>query len=94
MKIAPNDTVPTLPPLSGVAPLDHAPCTGDGQNWLLASAGIAVVEAATPKPQQRWMRMSPLNRRGKLWPQTPPLFVEEVKSNNQLATGASKMGGG
>jgi hypothetical protein len=63
--ITPNDTIPTLPLIPGVAPLEDAPCTGDGQNWLLTSTGIAIVEAATPQSQQCWTRMSPLNRRGK-----------------------------
>ncbi len=31
MEIAPNDTIPVLPPLPGVAPLVHAPRAGDGQ---------------------------------------------------------------
>ena len=65
MEIAPNDTIPPLPPLPGAAPLVHIPGVGDGKNWLLASAGIAVAVVATPQPQQRWARTSPLNRRGK-----------------------------
>jgi hypothetical protein len=50
-EIAPNDTIPALPPLPGVAPLLHAPHAGDGQIWPLASAGIAVAVAATPQPR-------------------------------------------
>jgi len=53
MKIAPNDTIPALPPLRGVAPLVHAPRVGDGQTWLLGSAGTAVAQALTPQPPQR-----------------------------------------
>jgi hypothetical protein len=57
--------------------LAHRPsCTcawkGGGQNWPLASAGIAVVVAATPQPWQCIFRVtmrgswtSPLNRRGR-----------------------------
>ena len=30
-EIAPNYTIPTLPPLLGVAPLVHAPLADDGQ---------------------------------------------------------------
>ena len=52
-EIAPNDTIPALPPLPGVAPLVHAPRAGDGQIWPLASAGIAVAQALTPQPPQR-----------------------------------------
>jgi hypothetical protein len=52
-EIAPNDTIPALPPLPGVAPLVHAPCAGDGQIWPLTSAGIAVAQALTPQPPQR-----------------------------------------
>ena len=45
-EIAPNDTIPALPPLPGVAPLVHAPRAGDGQIWPLGSAGTAVVQVA------------------------------------------------
>ena len=54
-EIAPNDTIPALPPLPGVAPLVHAPRTGDGQIWPLASAGIAVAVAATPQPRDAFL---------------------------------------
>jgi hypothetical protein len=63
-EIAPNDTIPPLPPLPGAAPLVHIPGMGDGKNWPLASAGIAVAGVATPQPWQHWMRISLLNRRG------------------------------
>ena len=46
MEIAPNDTIPALPPLPGASPLVHIPRVGDGQTWPLASAGIAVAVAA------------------------------------------------
>ena len=65
VKVAPNEGMHTLPPNWSVAPVVHAPGEGDGQNWPLASAGIAVATVATPQPQQRWTRTSPLNRRGK-----------------------------
>ncbi len=45
-EITPNDTIPALPPLPGVAPLVHAPRSGDGQIWPLGSAGTAVAQAA------------------------------------------------
>jgi hypothetical protein len=48
-EIAPNDTIPALPPLPDVNPLEHAPRAGDGQIWPLASAGIAVAVATTPQ---------------------------------------------
>ena len=50
MEIAPNDTIPALPPLPGVASLLHAPHVGDGQIWPLGSAGTAVAQALTPQP--------------------------------------------
>ena len=65
MEIVPNEGMHTLPPTRHVASVVHAPCEGDGQNWLLASAGIAVPAVATPQPQRGWTRTSPLNRRGK-----------------------------
>ncbi len=65
MKIAPNNTIPPLPPLPGAAPLVHIPGAGDGKNWPLVSAGIAVTAVATPQPRGCRTRMSPLNRRGK-----------------------------
>ncbi len=52
-EIAPNDTIPALPPLPGVAPLVHAPRAGDGQIWPLGSAGTAVGQALTLQPSQR-----------------------------------------
>jgi hypothetical protein len=94
MEIASKEGISALPPpLPCIAPVLHAPGKGDGQNWLLASAEIAVKVVATPQPRQRWTRMSPLSRRGKWWPQTPP-SAGEVKNNNQLATGESKAGSG
>ncbi len=50
MEIAPNNTIPAISPLPGVAPLEHAPHIGDGQNWLLASVGIAVMVAHLHSP--------------------------------------------
>jgi len=50
-EITPNDTIPALPPLTGVAPLVHASRAGDGQIWPLVSAGIAVAVAATLQPR-------------------------------------------
>ena len=52
-EIAPNNHIPAFPPLPGVAPLVHAPHVGDGQIWLLGSAGTAVAQALTPQPPQR-----------------------------------------
>ncbi len=49
MEIVPNYITPTLSPLSGIAPLVHAPCVGNGKNWLLTSTGIAIAAAATPQ---------------------------------------------
>ena len=54
-EIAPNDTIPALSPLPGVAPLVHAPHAGDGRIWPLASAGIAVAVAATPQPRDAFL---------------------------------------
>ena len=65
MEIAPNDGMHALPPTRRVAPVVHAPGEGDGQNWPLANAGIAVPAVATLQPWQRWTRTSLLNRRGK-----------------------------
>ena len=45
-EIAPNDTIPVLPPLPGVASFVHALDAGDGQIWPLGSAGTAVAQAA------------------------------------------------
>jgi len=50
MEIAPNEGMPALPPLPPIAPVVHAPGEGVGQNWPLASTGIAVSVAATPPP--------------------------------------------
>ncbi len=49
MEIGPNDTIPPLPPLLGAAPLVHIPGAGDGKNWPLASAGIALGLLDNPK---------------------------------------------
>jgi hypothetical protein len=65
MGIALNEGMHALPPTRHVAPVVHAPGEGDGQNWSLASAGIAVLAVATPQPRRRWTRTSPLNRKGK-----------------------------
>jgi hypothetical protein len=51
-----NNTIPTLP-LPGAAPLVHTPGEGDGQNWPLASAGIAVAAVATMQPWRHWTRI-------------------------------------
>jgi hypothetical protein len=64
MKISPNNTIPTLPPLPGAAPLVHSPRAGHGQIWPLTNAGKAATAATTPQPQQHQTRTSPLNRRG------------------------------
>ena len=50
-EIAPNDTIPVLPPLPGVASFVHALDAGDGQIWPLGSAGTAVAQALTPQPR-------------------------------------------
>jgi hypothetical protein len=55
MEIAPNEGMPALPPLPRVAPYVHAPGERVGQNWLLASAGIAVAVAATPQPRDAFL---------------------------------------
>ena len=55
MEIAPNKGMPALPPLPRVAPYVHAPGERVGQNWLLASAGIAVAVAATPQPRDAFL---------------------------------------
>jgi hypothetical protein len=65
MEIAPNDTIPHLPPLSSAAPLVHIPGVGDGKNWPLARAGIAIAAVATLQPQRHGTRTRLLNRRGK-----------------------------
>ena len=52
-EIAPNNTIPALPPLPGAAPLAHNPRAGDGQNWPLANTGTGVMTIATPQPWQR-----------------------------------------
>ncbi len=62
MEIAPNEGMPALPPLSPVAPVVHAPGKGVGQNWLLASAGIAVAVAATTQPRDTFLE----RRRGEV----------------------------
>ncbi len=61
-EIAPNDTIPALLPLPGVAPLVHAPRAGDGQIWPLMSSGIAVAVAATRSPGDSFLE----RRRGGL----------------------------
>ena len=48
MEIVPNEGIPALPPLPGVAPLVHVPGAGDGQNWPSATEGL--VDAATTPP--------------------------------------------
>jgi hypothetical protein len=52
-EIATNNTIPSLPPLPGVAPLVHALRVGDGQIWPLGSTGTAVAGATTLQPPQR-----------------------------------------
>ena len=52
-EIAPNYTIPTLPPFPGVAPLVHDPGAGDGQIRPLGSTGTAAEQALTPQPPQR-----------------------------------------
>ena len=54
-EIAPNNTIPALPPLPGAAPLVYIPRVGDGQNWPLASVGVAVAVAATPQPRDSFL---------------------------------------
>ncbi len=53
MEIAPNEGIPSFPPLPSVAPVIHAPGEGDGQNRPSASAGMAVTVASTPTPPRR-----------------------------------------
>jgi hypothetical protein len=66
VEIFPKVIIPTLPPLPGIAPLEHAPRMGDGPNsWPLACVGIVVTAEAAQQPRQLWMRTSPLNSRGK-----------------------------
>jgi hypothetical protein len=49
MEITSNEGIPPPPHLLlRVTPVVRAPGKGDGQNWPLASAGIAVAEVATP----------------------------------------------
>ena len=48
-EIATNNTIPSIPPLPGVAPLVHAPRASNGQIWPLGSAGTAVAQALTPQ---------------------------------------------
>ena len=55
MDIAPNEGMPALAPLPPVAPVVDAPGEGVGQNWSLASAGIAVAVAATPQPRDAFL---------------------------------------
>ena len=62
MEITPNEGMPALPPLPPVAPDVHAPGKGVGQNWPLASAGIAVAVAATPQPRDAFLEQ----RRGEV----------------------------
>jgi hypothetical protein len=52
MEIDPNNIIPPLPPLPGAAPLMHIPGVGDGENWPLASTGMAVAAVATLQPWQ------------------------------------------
>ncbi len=51
MEIALNEGMHTLPPTWRAAPVVHALGEGDGQNWPLLSAGIAVSVVATPQPR-------------------------------------------
>ena len=44
-----DNTIPSILPLLGVAPLQHAPRASDGQIWPLESAGTAVAQALTPQ---------------------------------------------
>ena len=55
MEIAPTDGMPALPPRPRVAPVVPVPGEGVGQNWPLASAGIAVAVAATPQPRNAFL---------------------------------------
>jgi hypothetical protein len=43
------NTIPSIPPLLGVAPLVHALRASDGQIWPLGSAGTAVAQVLTPQ---------------------------------------------
>ena len=52
MEIVPNEGIPALPSLPGIAPLVHMPGAGDGQNWPSATEGSADA-ATTPTPPQR-----------------------------------------
>ena len=52
IEIAPNKGMHALPPTQRIAPVVHVPGKGDGQNWLLTSARIAVAAAATQQPRQ------------------------------------------
>ena len=52
-EIAPNNTIPALPPLPGAAPLAQIPRAGDGQKWPLANTGTGVTTIATLQPWQR-----------------------------------------
>ena len=53
VEIAPNNTIPALPPLPGAAPLAHNPHAGDGQKWPLANTGTGVTSIATPQSWQQ-----------------------------------------
>ena len=46
-EITAHNTIPSIPPLLGVAPFVHAPRASDGQIWPLGSAETAVVQALT-----------------------------------------------
>jgi hypothetical protein len=52
-EIAPNNTIPALPPLPGAAPLAHNPHTDDGQKLPLADTRTGVTTITTPQPWQR-----------------------------------------
>ena len=62
MEITPNEGMPALPPLPPIAPDVHAPDKGVGQNWPLASAGIAIAVAATSQPRDAFLEQ----RRGEV----------------------------
>ena len=55
METARNEGMPALPPLPRVAPVVNAPGEGVGQNWPLASTGMAVAVAATPQPHDAFL---------------------------------------
>ena len=52
MELVPNEGMHALPSTWRGTPVVHAPGDGEGQNWPLASAGIAVPAVATPQPRR------------------------------------------